>query len=166
MNKWWKNHVVYEDLETILPSYKLQLMFEILQQCRERGEKVLIFSAFVAVLNVVEYFFEKVTQQNDNLSQEGMGSLRGLSLRRGINYYRLDGKTPKNLRHQLITRFNNPKEKSVVCFLISSRAGGQGINLIGANRVIILVSSLLLILIVLKFLDFISILGHKLESIK
>lgn len=114
-------------------------MFEILQQCKERGEKCLIFSAYVAVLNVVEYFFERVDKQTVNASQEGLSSFRGLSLKRGINYYRLDGKTPKTIRHGLVTKFNDPQEQNVLCFLISSRAGGQGINLIGANRVIILV---------------------------
>lgn len=59
----------------------------------------------------------------------------------GQDYYRLDGKTPKNIRHEMIKRFNSETNRRARVFLISSRAGGQGINLIGANRVIILDTS-------------------------
>lgn len=41
----------------------------------------------------------------------------------------------------MITRFNDPKNTRVKCFLISAKAGGMGINLIGASRVIILDTS-------------------------
>lgn len=59
----------------------------------------------------------------------------------GQDYYRLDGKTPKNIRHEMIKRFNSEANKRARVFLISAKAGGQGINLIGANRVIILDTS-------------------------
>lgn len=59
----------------------------------------------------------------------------------GKDYYRLDGKTPKSIRHAMINEFNNVINKRARVFLISAKAGGQGINLIGANRVIILDTS-------------------------
>lgn len=59
----------------------------------------------------------------------------------GVDFFRLDGKTPKSMRHSMIKKFNNPNNTSIKCFLISSKAGGQGINLIGANRVILLDTS-------------------------
>ncbi|CAD6997236.1 unnamed protein product [Ceratitis capitata] len=59
----------------------------------------------------------------------------------GKDYYRLDGKTPKLIRHEMIEQFNSISNKRARVFLISSRAGGQGINLTGANRVIILDTS-------------------------
>lgn len=59
----------------------------------------------------------------------------------GKDYYRLDGKTPKLIRHEMIEQFNSMSNKRARVFLISSRAGGQGINLTGANRVIILDTS-------------------------
>lgn len=57
------------------------------------------------------------------------------------DYFRLDGKTNKHERHELIKCFNSPSNKRARVFLISSRAGGQGINLTGANRCILLDTS-------------------------
>lgn len=141
-NDWWRKHLGVNDLESLYPSNKLRIMFEILKQCHERGEKCLIFSAFVAVLNVVEHFMAKINnQQNDPAADVyGYGSYRG-PWEPGKDYYRLDGKTQKNIRHKMITSFNDPSNKRTKCFLISAKAGGQGINLIGANRVIILDTS-------------------------
>lgn len=45
------------------------------------------------------------------------------------------------MRHAMIQNFNNPNNQRVKCFLISAKAGGQGINLVGANRVILLDTS-------------------------
>ncbi|XP_062549054.1 transcriptional regulator ATRX-like [Armigeres subalbatus] len=141
-NDWWRKHLEANDLESLYPSGKLRIMFEILKQCEERGEKCLIFSAFVAVLNVVEHFMAKI----HNREKESMADVYGYSAYKGPwesgkDYYRLDGKTQKNIRHRMITSFNDPSNKRTKCFLISAKAGGQGINLIGANRVIILDTS-------------------------
>lgn len=141
-NDWWRQHVEDEHLKTILPSNKLKILFEILKKCEENGEKCLIFSAFVAVLDVVEFFMREITRQ----TQEGTATSSGLENFRGTwklgdDYYRLDGKTPKSMRHQMITNFNDPKNARARVFLISAKAGGQGINLIGANRVILLDTS-------------------------
>lgn len=59
----------------------------------------------------------------------------------GKDYYRIDGSTPKAVRQALITNFNDRAKKRARVFLISAKAGGQGINLFGANRVIILDTS-------------------------
>ncbi|XP_065088172.1 transcriptional regulator ATRX-like [Ochlerotatus camptorhynchus] len=141
-NDWWRKHLEANDLESLYPSGKLRIMFEILKQCHERGEKCLIFSAFVAVLNVVEHFMNKIhNRQNETMADVyGYSTFKG-PWEPGKDYYRLDGKTQKNIRHRMITSFNDPSNKRTKCFLISAKAGGQGINLIGANRVIILDTS-------------------------
>lgn len=36
---WWRNIIAQEDLESIIPSNKIKVMFEILKLCKERGEK-------------------------------------------------------------------------------------------------------------------------------
>uniref|UniRef100_A0A1I8PAA2 Transcriptional regulator ATRX n=1 Tax=Stomoxys calcitrans TaxID=35570 RepID=A0A1I8PAA2_STOCA len=139
-NDWWRSLLTERDLESIMPSNKLRTMFKILQMCEEKGEKCLIFSAFVAVLNVVEYFFRKITENDETVRKElGINSSSQWIL--GKDYYRLDGKTPKSIRHAMINEFNNVLNKTARVFLISAKAGGQGINLIGANRVIILDTS-------------------------
>ncbi|XP_070134901.1 transcriptional regulator ATRX homolog isoform X3 [Drosophila bipectinata] len=143
-NDWWRRYLTKKDLNTIIPSNKLRVMFSILRMCEEKGEKCLIFSAFVAVLNVVEYFLQKMSECEADLLHLGHISSNQKNANKWINgqdYYRLDGKTPKNIRHEMIKRFNSDANKRARVFLISSRAGGQGINLIGANRVIILDTS-------------------------
>jgi SNF2 family DNA or RNA helicase len=49
---------------------------------------------------------------------------------------RLDGTMNVNKRSKIVSRFNDPEGKEFV-FLLSSKAGGCGINLIGANRLIL-----------------------------
>lgn len=140
-NDWWRPYVTKEDLETILPSNKLKILFEILKKCKENGEKCLIFSAFVAVLDVVQFFMNAITQQTlEGVTYSGLENYRAI-WKYGEDFYRLDGKTPRSTRHQMITNFNDPKNVRARVFLISAKAGGQGINLTGANRVILLDTS-------------------------
>lgn len=56
-------------------------------------------------------------------------------IRKGYCFSRLDGSTPTNLRQSLVDDFNSSPSKQV--FLISTRAGGLGLNLVSANRVVI-----------------------------
>ena len=100
-------------LESVSLSNKMQILVEILKFSREVKDKVLIFSHSIDTLNYVE-----------------------MQLRHGqINFSRIDGKVPTTSRQQITKDFNN--EDTEVC-LISTRAGGQGLNLFGANRVVIL----------------------------
>lgn len=140
-NDWWRSLVTKEDLETILPSNKLKILFEILKQCEQNGEKCLIFSAFVAVLDVVEFFMKQITEHREMGKPCPGFETYNTNWILGKDYYRLDGKTAKNARHQMITHFNHGENVRARAFLISAKAGGQGINLIGANRVVLLDTS-------------------------
>ena len=55
----------------------------------------------------------------------------------GNDYYRLDGSTDANTRKIWCKYFNKETSHRMRLFLISTRAGGLGINLVAANRVII-----------------------------
>lgn len=78
-----------------------------------RGEKVLIFSLFTQVLDILE---------------------RCLSIR-NYKFVRLDGGTPVETRQDIIDQFY--EDETIPVFLLSTKAGGFGINLVAANNVII-----------------------------
>jgi SNF2 family DNA or RNA helicase len=75
--------------------------------------QVLIFSQWTAVLEFIEDFL----------------------LMRSYNYCRLDGRTKIADRVESISQFN--KDPNIFAFLLSTRAGGLGINLTAADTVII-----------------------------
>lgn len=58
-----------------------------------------------------------------------------LSRKRGYGYVRLDGTMTIKKRGKVVTEFNNPDSDRFI-FMLSSKAGGCGLNLIGANRLV------------------------------
>jgi DNA repair and recombination protein RAD54B len=52
-------------------------------------------------------------------------------------FLRLDGSTPASKRQSLVDRFNNTDAKQCFAFLLSAKAGGMGLNLVGASRLIL-----------------------------
>ena len=58
-----------------------------------------------------------------------------LARQHGWNHLILTGRTPPGERQHLVDRFNRPTDKTFL-FLLSSKAGGTGLNLTGANRLI------------------------------
>jgi len=93
-------------------SGKLDLLFELLEQCRDGNHRVLIFSQFTSMLNLIE------NRMDD----------------KGFSLVRLDGSTNVNKRGGLVDKFNN--DSSINAFLISLKAGGTGLNLTTADTVI------------------------------
>jgi hypothetical protein len=55
---------------------------------------------------------------------------------RNYSFVRLDGSLTVKARQKLVDRFNDPTS-GIFCFLLSSKAGGCGLNLIGANRLVL-----------------------------
>ena len=60
-----------------------------------------------------------------------------LCRQRGYGHLRLDGTMNVSKRQKLVDRFNDPENVDITVFLLSSKAGGCGINLIGANRLVL-----------------------------
>ena len=56
---------------------------------------------------------------------------------KGIKFYRLDGSTKPEIRQKLVDKFNDSKNPICV-FLLGAKAGGAGLNMVGANRMIMM----------------------------
>ena len=91
---------------------KLQALAELLRERKHGGHKVLIFTQMSKMLDILEAFL--------NLN--------------GHTYVRLDGGTSIDQRQRLMDRFNN--DPKIFCFILSTRSGGTGVNLTGADTVV------------------------------
>lgn len=98
-------------------SGKLAVLANLLDSIRRNNptDKVVIISNFTSALTVIE---------NSILRQKG------------LSFIRLDGSTDNKSRGSLVDSFNNGSVDHSFAFLLSSKAGGCGLNLIGANRLV------------------------------
>ncbi|KAF8821638.1 SWI2/SNF2-containing protein RAD54 [Cardiosporidium cionae] len=95
-------------------SGKLLLLSRILEYLkRYTNDRVVLISNYTQTLDL----FDRLCKEN------------------GYPVARLDGSTAIKKRHAMVTSFNDPNSNSFI-FLLSSKAGGCGINLIGANRLV------------------------------
>jgi len=97
----------------ICDSGKFNLLDDMLPQMKENDDRVLIFTQFVMVLDIMEQYLRI----------------------RGHKYLRLDGSTAVQERQAMIDTYNN--DDSYFIFILSTKAGGLGINLTAANTVIL-----------------------------
>ncbi|KAL0931650.1 snf2 family helicase [Colletotrichum truncatum] len=100
------------DIQSADLSWKTRLLVAILDQSEKVGDKVLVFTQSIPTL---DYLDSLLRQQKRKVA-------------------RLDGSTPINVRQQHIKNFNTGDTQ---VYLISTTAGGVGLNIFGANRVII-----------------------------
>jgi chromodomain-helicase-DNA-binding protein 4 len=100
--------------ELIQESGKVLLLDKMLLKLYPAANRVLIFSQFKMMLDILEEYCEY----------------------RQFRYLRLDGNTPPLFRQKLIDQFNAPNSPYFI-FLLSTRAGGLGINLASADTVFI-----------------------------
>jgi Superfamily II DNA/RNA helicases, SNF2 family len=94
-------------------SAKLELLKDVLEDALSSGHKVLLFSQFTSMLEIIA----KELEQQD------------------IQYYYLHGKTKAKDRVQMMNNFNE-EENNIKIFLLSLKAGGTGLNLTAADIVI------------------------------
>ena len=90
---------------------KLQKLAEMMRELKPAGHRVLIFTQMTRVLDILEMFLSY----------------------NGHRYLRLDGSTKIEDRQIITERFNS--DPRIFCFIASSRSGGVGINLTGADTV-------------------------------
>ncbi|XP_023641564.1 protein CHROMATIN REMODELING 8 isoform X2 [Capsella rubella] len=94
-------------------SGKMKVVAEVLKVWKQQGHRVLLFSQTQQMLDILESFL---------VANE-------------YSYRRMDGLTPVKQRMALIDEFNNSDD--VFVFVLTTKVGGLGTNLTGANRVII-----------------------------
>lgn len=93
-------------------SSKLKQCIEVVTDAIESGHKILLFSGYTSMFEMIEKEIKK----------------------RGISYLKLTGQTKVADRINLVDKFN--EDKNIKIFLISLKAGGTGLNLTGADMVI------------------------------
>ncbi|XP_061600997.1 DNA excision repair protein ERCC-6 [Cololabis saira] len=94
-------------------SGKLMVVESLLRLWFKQGHRILLFTQSRQMLHILEVF---VRENN-------------------YSYMKMDGTTPIGSRQPLIARYN--EDKSIFIFLLTTKVGGLGVNLTGANRVII-----------------------------
>ncbi|KAG0677380.1 RSC chromatin remodeling complex ATPase component [Pichia californica] len=121
------NHpFVFEEVETVVnpdksttdliwrASGKFELLDRVLPKLKRTGHRVLIFFQMTQVMDIMEDYLRF----------------------RNLKYMRLDGSTKADDRQDMLKEFNAP-DSDYFCFLLSTRAGGLGLNLQTADTVII-----------------------------
>ncbi|KAI0905039.1 hypothetical protein F4823DRAFT_567141 [Ustulina deusta] len=101
-----------EAKDDFILTWKIPILVEILDLCKKAGDNCLLFSHSRVVLNYLERLLRMQKR----------------------SFLRLDGKTQMAERQSMVKRFN---KGNIDIFLISTKAGALGLNITGANRVII-----------------------------
>lgn len=106
-------HLAPTALKKKIGSSKINVLVPLLIEFRALGEKTVLISNFTQTLDLFEQSLLKLN----------------------MLYLRLDGNTSGSTRDQLVTQFN--KSPNIHVFLLSAKAGGVGLNLVGASRLIL-----------------------------
>ena len=95
-------------------SGKLKVLEKVLPIWKSQGHRALVFATTRQVLNIIEICVKAL----------------------GLTYDRMDGTTPIDRRQKMIDAFNDNKS-DITVFLLTSKVGGFGVNLTGADRVVL-----------------------------
>lgn len=101
------------DLKAVDLSYRALMLVKITEESVKAGDKILVFSHSIPTLDYLQDIFRRLNRK----------------------FCRLDGSTRPTNRQAATRAFNKSSDEQV--YLISTRAGGLGLNIPGANRVII-----------------------------
>ncbi|CAF3346610.1 unnamed protein product [Rotaria socialis] len=125
--EWWYD--IFEvdrsqfDIEL---SGKFEIFRAILNECESIGDKLLVFTRSLLALDYIEQWLARWSSRAPSPKWV-----------KGDDYFRMDGKVPIKQRAADVKVFNETDNTRARLFLISTTAGGIGINLYAANRVII-----------------------------
>ncbi|XP_037634320.1 DNA excision repair protein ERCC-6-like 2 isoform X2 [Sebastes umbrosus] len=103
----------FEALSDPMYSGKMKVLQKLLKYYMQRRDKVLLFSLSTKLLDVLESY----------------------CMAEGLDYSRLDGTTKAKERVQIVKKFNNSSHINLC--LVSTMAGGLGLNFVGANVVVL-----------------------------
>ncbi|KAG5188171.1 hypothetical protein JKP88DRAFT_267660 [Tribonema minus] len=123
-------------------SGKLVMLMEIVAQAVLVGDKVVVFSKYTTILNLLERLLTRSKGWGDAVSvapPQGGGTTWG-PWRPNRHYFRIDGSVSARDRQQRVNAFNKAGCKAHL-FMVSTGAGSVGINLVAANRVVLLDTS-------------------------
>ncbi|WVR03919.1 hypothetical protein IAU60_000918 [Kwoniella sp. DSM 27419] len=101
------------DPKVFLEGGKILALQKHIERCKAEGKRILLFSQFVMILDILEKALDHL----------------------GVRYTRLDGQTKTDERQGLVDEFND--DPDITIFLLSTKAGGVGINLTAASVVVI-----------------------------
>ncbi|KAI0300995.1 SNF2 family N-terminal domain-containing protein [Multifurca ochricompacta] len=113
LGSYLSTQVFLQDENCYLQAGKVQTLLRLLKDYRAEGRRMLIFSQFTQILDILQAVF-KIQK---------------------IKYLLLTGATAVDVRQSLVDEFN--ENESIPCFLLSTKAGGMGINLTAASVVIL-----------------------------
>ncbi|KAJ5146833.1 Heat shock protein hsp98 [Penicillium atrosanguineum] len=97
-------------------SAKVRVLDQLLDSIRSNtSEKIVLVSNYTSTLNLLATLLSSL----------------------GLSFLRLDGSTPAQKRQPLVDDFNRQPAEKCFAFLLSAKAGGTGLNLIGASRLVL-----------------------------
>ncbi|KAG7382070.1 hypothetical protein PHYPSEUDO_005336 [Phytophthora pseudosyringae] len=126
--EWHRLKFAQDFMEKYVPhqleaSGKMMILMELLSACQDVGDRVIIFSQSIPTLDAIGLMISKHNKYQRRHAKR-------------LNYLRIDGSTPQQDRFREIAQFND-LEEDVDLIMISTKAGGEGINLCAGNRIII-----------------------------
>ncbi|KAK3585833.1 hypothetical protein CHS0354_038358 [Potamilus streckersoni] len=133
--------ITYEWVEDLMKDYnegvlenggKMVVLLSIIKESLAVGDKILVFSQSLFTLSWIEEVLSKQKVPRPDMDENWC---------RNKSYFRLDGSTGSTEREKLINQFNAPENTRAWLFLLSTRAGSLGVNLVGANRVVMMDAS-------------------------
>ncbi len=99
----------------IFASGKMRILDKLLDKLLKKGSKIILFSQMTKVLDILEDYL----------------------VYKSIHFCRIDGDTSYEERERQMDVFNDPNCSEIPVFLLTTRAGGLGISLVGADTVLI-----------------------------